>query len=341
MVNGAESEPGSAKDSALLLVAPHLVLDGAESVARAIGARRIHVVVSGSRPPVEAAVTRAIAQRDTEIAWSVAATTGGFVGGHSSAVLELVAGRANRPVTRWAPAAQGSRRQRATLLSNAETFAQTAALSALGAEGYGALGTTDEPGTTLVSIGGDGIVDTSATTIVGEVPHGVSLEDVLGRRQPPVAVLVGGYHGTWVPWHAATSVLITRRPGRGGPPILGPGVLLPLAAGRCPIQVSAEVLTFLAAARIGQCGPCASGLPELAAVTTALSRAGRSRSAPLGHPPAAAAAGDAGDQVSTLASLINGRGACAHPDGAARLAYSLVAVFADEVEAHTRGRCLT
>ena len=42
MVNAAEGEPASAKDSALLDVAPHLVLDGAVVAARALGAREIH-----------------------------------------------------------------------------------------------------------------------------------------------------------------------------------------------------------------------------------------------------------------------------------------------------------
>ena len=39
VVNAAEGEPASAKDSALLDVAPHLVLDGAVVAARALGAR--------------------------------------------------------------------------------------------------------------------------------------------------------------------------------------------------------------------------------------------------------------------------------------------------------------
>ncbi len=39
MVNAAEGEPGSAKDSALMLTAPHLVLDGAELVGPGSGHR--------------------------------------------------------------------------------------------------------------------------------------------------------------------------------------------------------------------------------------------------------------------------------------------------------------
>jgi NADH:ubiquinone oxidoreductase subunit F (NADH-binding) len=36
---------------------------------------------------------------------------------------------------------------------------------------------------------------------------------------------------------------------------------------------------------------------------------------------------------------VEGRGACRHPDGAARFAASALRVFADELEQHQHGRC--
>src|SRR5437868_1251435 len=45
VVNGAEGEPGSAKDKVLLGRAPHLVLDGAQIAASALGTQRIVVAV--------------------------------------------------------------------------------------------------------------------------------------------------------------------------------------------------------------------------------------------------------------------------------------------------------
>ena len=49
VVNLSESEPGSAKDTALAMMRPHLILDGAAAAASALGAREVQVALSGKR----------------------------------------------------------------------------------------------------------------------------------------------------------------------------------------------------------------------------------------------------------------------------------------------------
>jgi hypothetical protein len=49
---------------------------------------------------------------------------------------------------------------------------------------------------------------------------------------------------------------------------------------------------------------------------------------------------DVRPQLARWLELVKGRGACRHPDGAARFAASALAVFAGEVDHHVRrGRC--
>jgi hypothetical protein len=45
------------------------------------------------------------------------------------------------------------------------------------------------------------------------------------------------------------------------------------------------------------------------------------------------------EEVRRLAGLVDGRGACAHPDGTARLVRSLLVACPDAVAAHEDGTC--
>ena len=63
LVNAMEGEPASDKDKLLLMRSPHLVLDGAQLLAAASGARRVAVCVPAGRDHVAAAVARAMSER--------------------------------------------------------------------------------------------------------------------------------------------------------------------------------------------------------------------------------------------------------------------------------------
>lgn len=329
VVNAAESEPASAKDSTLLITVPHLVLDGADLVADALGVRTVRLVVPGERPAVRRALEVALAERPGR--YEVYETTGGFVGGQESAVLQLVEGRPNVPVTSWQPAAVRGLRGRPTVLSNAETFAQAAVLRRTGRDEYARLGTSCEPGTTLLTVAGD-----TADTTVLEVPYGTGLAEVLAACgfRSAVATLVGGYHGCWLAAGHAQRLAVSRRGLAAAGCTLGAGVLLPLDASQCPVEQTARIVGYLAGQSARQCGPCRLGLPALA-----------TQLAQLGHlsEPSAGAGPDrtaSPERVLALADLVRGRGACAHPDGTARLVGSLLRAFPDEVDAHRRGGCL-
>lgn len=324
VVNAAEGEPASAKDSALLDVAPHLVLDGAVVAAQALRAREIHVVSSQDRPWVGAAVRRATAERDDHgIRWVQHEAEPRFVAGQSRAVVELLAGRPGLPVTSWAPEAVDGHRGRPTLLSNAESFAHLAAVVLWGVDAYAAHGTPEEPGTSLLTLttppGTDGVF---RGVHVVEVEHGEGAASVLDGAALDAPLLVGGFHGSWVhPRDVPTLQWSTAALGEVGAR-LGAGALLSLGDGSCPVSETARYTSYLAGESAGRCGPCRNGLPALADEMRGL-----------------ADGADTRRRLRELAGLVTGRGACAHPDGTARLVRSLLTTLDDHVEAHLEGAC--
>jgi NADH:ubiquinone oxidoreductase subunit F (NADH-binding) len=321
VVNAAEGEPGSAKDSALLLTAPHLILDGAEIVARAMNVKTIQIMVPSERPAVRPALERALDERPAELKFEVFETEGTFVSGQSYAVTEGIEGRPNLPVTSWQPQAIKGLRGRPTVLSNAETFAQVAALAAMGPERYAAEGTPDEPGTTLLTIAGDG-----PGGVVMEVPLGTPLADVLQLcgYESDVTVLMGGYFGSWLPPHEVAVRLLSRADMNAAGASLGAGIILPLDRDACPVVLTARIVEYLAGQSARRCGPCKNGLPALAEAVSLLADRGVST---------------ATRRMNQLFDVISGRGSCAHPDGTVKLVKSMLKAFPDEVLAHEHQQC--
>lgn len=324
VVNAAEGEPASAKDTALLEVAPHLVLDGAVLAARAVGARSIHLVTAADRPWAGTAVATAIAARaDRGLRWKWHEAEPRFVSGQARAVLELLAGRVGLPVTSWAPEAVEGHRGRPTLLSNAESFAHLAAIVRWGVERYASHGTTDEPGTTLLTLSTPPQPDGRFAGVrVVEVEHGAPASSVLGDEALGAPLLIGGFHGAWVHPDDVADVRWSNAHLRAIGASLGAGSVLSLADGSCPVAETARYTAYLAVETAGRCGPCRNGLPTLAGEVAALATGVETR-----------------PRIEELTGLVRGRGACAHPDGTARLVASLLTTLGDHVDDHLHRRC--
>ena len=295
-----EGEPASAKDSALAVTRPHLVLDGAVVTARALRASEIHLVLPGDRPAVVSAIHRALAERRDKIPMHTHRADPRFVAGQAQAVLQLIAGKANLPVTAWQPEAVSGHRGRPTLLSNAETWAQVGRLALVGEGGYARQGTEAEPGTTLLTITSGDIPD------VFEVPFGTRLLDVLPREMHGRPAVIGGFHGSWATWQTLSSAVVSVDGMKAAGSPLGAGVVI--SAPECPVRFTSRIVDYLAGESAGRCGPCFNGLPALAAALQGVA---------FGRGPLS--------RVEELSSVVVRRGACAHPDGTVRLVSSLLA----------------
>src|SRR5262249_20305668 len=133
------------------------------------------------------------------------------------------------------------------------------------------------------------------------------------------AVLLGGYGGTWRRWQDVATSPINELEAEARA-----GIVMTLPANACGITLTSRILSYLAESSARQCGPCLFGLSDTADVMERVAR-GRARASDTAR-------------LQHLTSLVAGRGACHHPDGALRMLTSALAVFAADLAAHRRRR---
>jgi len=327
VANGAEGEPVSFKDKTLLRCLPHLVLDGTALAATSVGAREAFVAVDGHARAELDAVSHALDERrakrlDRGLRLQLVPVPSGFVTGEETALVNVLNGGPPKPTfTPPRPFERGVRGA-PTLVQNVETLAHLALIGRLGPDWFRALGTVEEPGSALFTVSGavarPGVYEAAIGT-----PLPALVDQAGGVRGRPGAFLVGGYFGSWIDPFTARGLSLTEASLWGAGAGLGAGAIVVLPETACGLEQSAGVARYLAGESAGQCGPCVHGLPALADSLESLAR------------------GDGTGREQALSRLrqIRGRGACRLPDGAARFVESSLAVFADEVELHLRGRC--
>ena len=330
LVNAAEGEPASMKDRTLLQSVPHLVLDGAQLAAQALGANEIIVAVCSSFDSATERTAAAAAERrglrgaaGAQI--RVAGVPALYLAGQESALIACLDGAGAKPrFTPPLPSEQGVER-RPTLVSNVETLAHLALIARHGAQWYRRLGTPSQPGSALVTLGGP-----VAHPGVYEIEYGSSLSSLLdaagGVTSEVRAVLFGGYGGAWIDGSLLTSLTLSDEHLAPHRAALGAGVVLLLSAQACPVAETARVARWLAQQSSGQCGPCVNGLHALAASVDALADGNAREGAP--------------QRLERLGSLVFRRGACRHPDGAVEFILSALETFGGAFADHARhGRC--
>jgi NADH:ubiquinone oxidoreductase subunit F (NADH-binding) len=329
VVNAAEGEPASHKDRTLTATLPHLVLDGATLAAQALGTREVLVGVCESARASTDSLAVAVAERGSprrspaHVQLRIVPTH--YLAGEESALVNYLNGaRAIPTFTPPLPSQQGVAR-RPTLVSNAETFAHLALIARHGSGWFRELGTPAQPGSTLVTLSGP-----VAGPGVYEIEPGASLSSLVdaagGATARPRAALIGGYGGSWIAAEHLSGLTLSDEHLDAYDASLGAGVVALLSEHTCPVAETARVVRWLARQSAGQCGPCVHGLDALA-------RAFEETAGGVAHP-------DGERTITRLTALVHGRGACRHPDGAARLARSALDAFAAELADHAHnGPC--
>jgi len=327
VANGAEGEPASRKDALLLTRAPHLVLDGLALAASTLRARQAIVYAPGANlPTLEAALAERRSCGLDPIAIDLVESPETFISGQESAVVNAISGRGDAVpsfvgLTTIRERGVGGR---PTLVQNVETLAHVALVGRFGADWFRSVGTAQNPGTILLT------VMRAEGPMVVEAALGSSLRSAAGLGDDDLsrtrAVLLGGYGGAWVSPQAFAELPLAEKAARRIGATLGAGVIVALPYGVCPLAEMADVVRYMEGQGAGQCGPCVHGLGALADSLDRLAFGGRG--------------GPRLDSILEICTLVEGRGACRHPDGVARFVRSGLGVFADEVASHQRqGSC--
>lgn len=321
VANGCEGDPSSAKDLTLLGQVPHLVLDGLALVAHALGATEAVLCVHRGSPVIPT-LHEALAQRSQDPTLIQLATVPRrYVSSEASALAQFLTDGDARPTSSPPSTATQGVHGRPTLVDNVETLAQLALIARYGADWFRRRGTRHSPGTTMVTVGGavghPGVFEVELGTHIGAL-----LTRAGGASQPTEALLLGGLGGRWL---STGTNLNTQLCYEGHQGIrLGIPSLVVLPAQVCGIAVTSHILSYLAKESAGQCGPCTFGLPAIAADFAALATA---------RPDPALR-----ERLHRRLRIVPGRGACAHPDGAAQLASSALDVFAFDAAEHLARR---
>jgi NADH:ubiquinone oxidoreductase subunit F (NADH-binding) len=324
VANGAESEPASMKDKTLLAFCPHLVLDGLQLAAAAVGAREAYLYVHRdenlSRGLREAMAERAARGIDP-VAVRLVEAPARFLAGEKTALANRISGGNALPRYGRPPVSRSGVRGAPTLVQNVETLAHIALIARHGPDWFRELGPDSEPGSMMCTVH-----TADGPPRVTEIAIGSPLDSLLDLDIPATqAVLIGGYHGTWIPAIEAPGLPLANAALRPLGAALGAGVIAALPAQRCGLAESASVARYLALESAGQCGPCLNALPRIASALAAL--------ADLRPPP------EMGANLLRWADLVEHRGACHHPDGTVRFVRSALVVFAHELGGHEAGRC--
>jgi NADH-quinone oxidoreductase subunit F len=267
VVNGAEGEPGSFKDRAIMRADPYRVLEGALIAAFALTADTVIVAVKETFT-AEAERLRAAIQEIHAAGWATDVELSVFEGppeylyGEETGLLEVIDGR--HPFPRVAPPYRhgvdevGPEETDAppTLVNNAETMANVPGIMANGPRWYRELGTDESPGTIVCTVSGHvdhaGVAEMPMGTPLGQIIDEVSGGARPGRRL--VAAMSGVANALVTAEHFDTpaSHEAMRAIGSG----LGAAGFIVFDDATDFAEVAYGVSRFLAVESCGQCTPC-------------------------------------------------------------------------------------
>lgn len=285
--NGAEGEPGTFKDRALMRANPYQLIEGLMIAAFAIDAAEVYICIKASYTAELERVTRAVqefqqARICPDCTVNIVAGPDEYLFGEEKAMLEVIEGKpplprlfppheqglfASSPELGWeaTPVAIGSRRDdpHPTLVNNVETLSNVPHIVARGADWFRTMGTPESPGTIVCTVIGDVVAPD-----VGEVELGTSLREVIdavgggladGRTIKAVFSGVANAVVTDVDLDAPVTYEGLAGAGSG----MGSAGFIVYDDTACMVDAAYRFSRFLSIESCGQCPPCKLGSAEI------------------------------------------------------------------------------
>ena len=332
VVNADESEPGTCKDTPLLMANPHVLIEGCIIACHAIRAKQAFIYIRGEVTHVVRRVNQAIEDaykaghlgKGIDVVLHVGA--GAYICGEETALLDSLEGFRGQPRLRPPFPAIAGLYARPTVVNNVESISSVPAIIANGAEWYQAMGTEKSKGTTLYSLSGH-------VTNPGqfEAPLGITLREILELAG---GVRAGHKLKFWTPGGSSTplftdahlDVALDYEGVAGAGSMLGTKALQIFDETTCVVRAVLRWTEFYKHESCGKCTPCREGTWWLVQILRDLENGVGTE-----------------DDLAKLLDLcdnIMGRSFCALGDGATSPITSSIKYFRDEYIAHlTNGGC--
>lgn len=339
VVNADESEPGTCKDTPLLLANPHVLVEGVIIASYAIRAKHAFIYIRGEVTHVTRRLLQAIEDAykagflgknilgtgfDLELTLHIGA--GAYICGEETALLDSLEGFRGQPRLRPPFPAIAGLYARPTVVNNVESIASVPAIIEKGAEWFASLGTEKSKGFTLYSLSGH--VNNPGQF---EAPLGITLRELLELAG---GIRTGHRLKFWTPGGSSTPIFtdahldtpLDYESVSAAGSMLGTKALQIFDETTCVLRAVLRWTEFYKHESCGKCTPCREGTWWLVQILRDLEN-GKGSEADLA-------------KLLDLCDNLLGRSFCALGDGAASPIMSSIKYFRDEYLAHlTHGGC--
>jgi NADH-quinone oxidoreductase subunit F len=271
--NADESEPGTFKDRELILVDPHMVIEGIAIASYAIGANTAYVYIRGEFVQEAQILARAIAEakrnkflgqdilgRGYDLEVHIHRGAGAYICGEETALIESIEGKRGLPRLKPPFPAVVGVFGCPTVVNNVETLSCVPHIIEHGGAWFAGIGTERSTGPKLFSVSGH--VERPG---VYEAPMGVTFREIIddlcgGMRggKKLKAFIPGGSSAPVLPADKVDTPADFESVAQAGS-MLGSGGLIVMDETVDMVWALENLLIFYAHESCGQCSPCREG----------------------------------------------------------------------------------